>query len=70
LGKDPEYQELEAEPPDGNVSVATFSLATTESFKDKNGQTQTTTDWHASPVAHGGIMAQPGRVSPKVFTKK
>jgi single-strand DNA-binding protein len=41
LGKEPEYQQLE-----GNVSVAKFSLATTESFKDKTGQTHTTTDWH------------------------
>jgi single-strand DNA-binding protein len=41
LGKEPEYQQL-----DGNVSVAKFSLATTESFKDKNGQTQYSTDWH------------------------
>ncbi len=41
LGKDPELQTLE-----GNVSVAKFSLATTESFKDKHGKTQTNTDWH------------------------
>ena len=41
LGKDPELQTL-----DGNVPVAKFSLATTESFKDKNGQTQYNTDWH------------------------
>ena len=40
-GKEPEYQQLE-----GNVSVAKFSLATTESFKDKTGKTQTNTDWH------------------------
>lgn len=41
LGKDPEYQQLE-----GSVAVAKFSLATTEAFKDKNGQTQYNTDWH------------------------
>lgn len=41
LGKDPDVQTL-----DGNVSVAKFSLATTESFKDKNGQTHTDTEWH------------------------
>ncbi len=46
LGKDPDFQQLEAGPPGGNVAVAKFSLATTESFKDKNGQTHTTTDWH------------------------
>jgi single-strand DNA-binding protein len=37
----PELQVLE-----GGFSVAKFSLATTESFKDDNGQTHTTTDWH------------------------
>jgi single-strand DNA-binding protein len=41
LGKDPEIQTLE-----GNVKVAKFSLATTENYKDSNGQNQTTTDWH------------------------
>ncbi|MBC3787453.1 single stranded DNA-binding protein [Spirosoma sp. LMG 31448] len=41
LGKDPDVQTLE-----GNIAVAKFSLATTESVKDKNGQTQYSTDWH------------------------
>lgn len=41
LGKDPETQQLE-----GNLSVAKFSLATTEIFKGRNGQTQTQTEWH------------------------
>ncbi len=41
LGKCPEIQQLE-----GNVVVAKFSLATTEIFKDRNGQSQTQTEWH------------------------
>lgn len=41
LGKDPETQQLE-----GNVAVAKFSLATTEIFKDRSGQSQTQTEWH------------------------
>lgn len=41
LGNDPDCQVLE-----GNISVAKFSLATTESYKDKNGQNQSNTDWH------------------------
>lgn len=41
LGKDPEIQTLE-----GNIKVAKFSLATTESYKDSNGQNQLSTDWH------------------------
>ena len=36
LGKDPEIQTLE-----GDIRVARFSLATSESYKDKAGQTQT-----------------------------
>ncbi len=41
LGAQPDFQQL-----DGNVNVAKFSLATTEAFKDKNGQTLYSTDWH------------------------
>ncbi|MVM36946.1 single-stranded DNA-binding protein [Spirosoma sp. HMF3257] len=41
LGKDPELQQLE-----GNISVAKFSLATTETYKDDKGQPQSTTEWH------------------------
>jgi single-strand DNA-binding protein len=41
LGADPDFQQLES-----NVAVAKFSLATTEAFKDKNGQNQYSTDWH------------------------
>jgi len=41
LGKDPEVRHLE-----GGVAVARFSLATSESFKDKNGQKQERTEWH------------------------
>jgi single-strand DNA-binding protein len=41
LGKDPELRKLE-----GDVSVAKLTLATTESYKDENGQTKTHTEWH------------------------
>jgi single-strand DNA-binding protein len=41
LGKDPEIQIL-----DGNIKVAKFSLATTETYRDTNGQKQSITDWH------------------------
>jgi single-strand DNA-binding protein len=43
----PELQTL-----DGNVPVAKFSLATTEAYKDKNGQTQYSTDWHTIVLWH------------------
>jgi len=41
LGNDPNVQTLE-----GNIKVAKFSLATTENYKDSNGQNQSSTDWH------------------------
>jgi single-strand DNA-binding protein len=41
LGKDPEFQTLE-----GNISLAKFSLATTESYKDDKGIVHSETEWH------------------------
>ncbi len=41
LGRDPELKSL----PSG-VNVATFSIATTRVYKDKEGQKQEQTDWH------------------------
>ena len=41
VGKDPEVRHLE----NGSM-VARFSLATTEKFKDKNGEFQEQTEWH------------------------
>lgn len=41
LGRDPEVRYM----PNGDA-VCNFSLATDESWKDKNGQRQTKTEWH------------------------
>lgn len=41
LGKDPEVRHLE-----NGAAVANFSMATTESYKDKNGNRQDQTEWH------------------------
>jgi len=41
LGKDPEVRYLE-----GGTAVATFSIATSETYKNRNGELTTTTDWH------------------------
>lgn len=41
VGKDPEVRYL-----DNGVAVAQFSLATSETFKDKSGNRQTRTEWH------------------------
>jgi single-strand DNA-binding protein len=41
LGKDPDIQYLE-----GNIPVSKFPLATTETYKDKNGKAISQTEWH------------------------
>ena len=41
LGKDPEVRHLE-----GGASVANFTMATTESYKDKTGARVDQTEWH------------------------
>jgi single-strand DNA-binding protein len=41
LGKDPEIRNLE-----GGAKVANFPLATTESYKNKNGERVEHTEWH------------------------
>jgi single-strand DNA-binding protein len=41
LGRDPEVRQTA-----GGSGVANFSLATDESFKDKNGEKQKRTEWH------------------------
>lgn len=41
VGADPEIRYL-----DGGVAVARFSLATTESYKNKNGERIDQTEWH------------------------
>lgn len=41
LGKDPEVKTLES-----GVKVAKFSVATTETYKDKNGERKDLTEWH------------------------
>ena len=41
VGKDPEVKHL-----DSNVSVANFTLATSENYTNKSGEKVTTTEWH------------------------
>ena len=48
LGKDPEVRHLE-----GGVTVANFSLATTEVYKDKSGNRKEQTEWHNISVWRG-----------------
>jgi single-strand DNA-binding protein len=48
LGKDPDMQFLE-----GNIAVAKFSLATTETFKDRSGKLISQTEWHTIVLWRG-----------------
>ena len=48
LGKDPEVQQLE-----GNIAVAKFPLATTETFKDRSGKLVSQTEWHTVVLWRG-----------------
>ncbi|HBG52616.1 MAG TPA: single-stranded DNA-binding protein, partial [Rikenellaceae bacterium] len=41
VGKDPEVRHLES-----GVSVTTLTLATTEKYKDRNGEMKEQTEWH------------------------
>ena len=41
LGKDPECRTVQ-----GGTQMATFSVATSDRYKDKSGQYQETTEWH------------------------
>ncbi|MBK8517782.1 MAG: single-stranded DNA-binding protein [Saprospiraceae bacterium] len=48
LGRDPEIRTLE-----NGTKVGTFSIATNESYKDKNDTWQTLTEWHNIVVWRG-----------------
>ena len=47
VGRDPEVRYLEGNNPGGQGrKVATFTLATTERFRDRSGETRENTEWH------------------------
>ena len=48
VGKDPEVQYIKED-----VPVARFTLATSETYKDKSGERQTTTEWHNIVIWRG-----------------
>ncbi len=48
LGKDPDVQFLE-----GNIAVAKFPLATTETYKDRGGKLISQTEWHTVVLWRG-----------------
>lgn len=58
IGKDPETKTFD------NGSVTSFSLATSETFKDKQGERQTKTEWH-----NVSFWGKQGEVVSKYFKK-
>lgn len=76
-GKDPEYKTLQ----DG-TPVAKLTIATTETFRLKNGETQSRTDWHSiilwralATLAHqyihkGSLLYIEGKLSNRLFEDK
>ena len=44
VGRDPEVRYLDGN--SGQSKVATFTLATTERYRDRNGETRENTEWH------------------------
>ena len=77
IGNDPEYKTLQ----DG-IPVAKFSIATTESYRLKNGDTQSHTDWHTiiawrglATFAHqyihkGGLLYVEGKLRNRQYEDK
>jgi single-strand DNA-binding protein len=77
LGGDPELKTLE-----GGTAVARFSLATSDSYKDKDGNWQERTDWHnvvvwrdqaeraAKSLKKGEMCYVDGKVSYRKYTDK
>lgn len=66
LGKDPEVRHLANE-----RSVANFTIATTESWKNKDGERQSKTEWHNcqawSPLA--GIIEKYAKKGQQVYVE-
>lgn len=75
LGKDIEVRTLE-----NGTKVGTFSLATSESYKDKSDQWQTLTEWHnivvwrpsesISKLSKGSLIHIDGKISTKKYKDK
>jgi single-strand DNA-binding protein len=51
LGKDPDVRNFEE-----GRAVASFPIATSESYKDKNGELRENTDWHNVVVWRSGLV--------------
>lgn len=64
VGNDPEIKHL-----DQDVKLARFSMATSESYRAKNGERVTTTEWHNIVVWRGlaGVVEQYVKKGSKLY---
>ena len=46
VGRDPEVRYLDSNGTGGGAKVATFTLATSEKYRDRNGELRENTEWH------------------------
>ena len=46
VGSDPEIRYLDQNSQNGSAKVASFRLATSERFRDRNGESRENTEWH------------------------
>lgn len=46
VGNDPEIRYLDQNSQNGSAKIASFRLATTERFRDRNGESRENTEWH------------------------
>ena len=53
VGNDPEVRYLESPNPGNNAKVASFRLATTERYRDRNNELRENTEWHNIVVWRG-----------------
>ena len=77
LGKDPEIRRLE-----NSTAVGKFSLATSESYKDANGEWQSQSEWHDIVVwralaeqaerlfKKGSLVYVEGKITHRKYTDK
>jgi single-strand DNA-binding protein len=77
LGRDPELRTLES-----GATVASFSLATNEAYKDKAGEWQNLTEWHnivvwresadraAAQLKKGMMVYVEGKITSRKYTDK
>lgn len=77
VGQDPDTRTLE-----NGTAVGRFSLATSDSYKDKEGNWQTQTEWHnvvvwrdlaeraQSQIKKGSLVFVEGKISSRKYTDK